>query len=72
MIFSISSLAPEMPSLTLDRLIADDGEVDPIIYWAMVRRRCMREYGAVSPRALRAAIAHYSEMIRILQEQSKS
>jgi hypothetical protein len=50
----------------MDRLITDDGEVDPIIYWAMVRRRCMRESGAVSPRALRAAIAHYSRMIEVL------
>jgi hypothetical protein len=53
-------------SLTLDRLITGDGKVDPVIYWAMVRRRCMREYGEVSPRALRVAIAHYSEMIDIL------
>jgi hypothetical protein len=55
-----------MCSLTLDRLITDAGEVDPVIYCAMVRRRCMRESGAVSPRALRAAVAHYSKVVDIL------
>jgi hypothetical protein len=55
-----------MASLSLDLLITEGGEVDPIIYWAMVHRRCMRESGAVSPRALRSAVAHYSRMIDIL------
>jgi hypothetical protein len=55
-----------MSSLTLGRLITDADEVDPVIYWAMVRRRCMSESGAISPRALRSAVAHYSRMIDIL------
>ena len=60
-----------MPYLTLDRLITDDGEIDPIVYRAMVRRRCENEHGGISPQALRAAVAHYSQIIPILIQRAQ-
>jgi hypothetical protein len=52
--------------LTLDRLVGDDGEVDPVVLRHMVRRRCLNEYGVIVPRSLRLVIAHYREVIRVL------
>jgi hypothetical protein len=60
-----------MPYLTLERLITDDGEVDPAVYRAMVRRRCENEHGGISPRAMRAAVEHYSQIIPVLLQRHK-
>jgi hypothetical protein len=59
-----------MAYLTIERLITEDGEVDPAVYRAMVRRRCENEHGGISPRAMRAAVAHYSQIIRVLQRRA--
>jgi hypothetical protein len=55
-----------MPYLTLEHLITDDGEVDRAVYRAMIRRRCENDHGGISPRAMRAAVAHYSQIIPFL------
>jgi hypothetical protein len=55
--------------VTLNNLINENGEIDPIVYRAFVHRRCMGEYGAVTPRSLRNAIRHYAEIIPILQNR---
>ena len=60
-----------MPYLTLERLIGENGEIDLAVYRAMVRRRCMNDHGAVSPRAMRAAVAHYSAIIPILIQRAQ-
>jgi hypothetical protein len=60
-----------MSYLTLERLITDDGEVDPAVYRAMVRRRCENEHGGISPRAMRAAVEHYSQIIPVLQRRAQ-
>jgi hypothetical protein len=60
-----------MSYLTLNNLITDEGEIDPIVYRAMVRRRCENEHGGVSPKAMRAAVAHYSRIIPVLRQRAQ-
>jgi hypothetical protein len=60
-----------MAYLTLERLITDEGEIDPIVYRAMVRRRCLNEHGAVTLRSMRAAVAHYSAIIPVLIQRAQ-
>jgi hypothetical protein len=59
-----------MPYLTLEHLITDDGKIDPIVYRAMVRRRCLNEHGAITLRSMRAAVAHYSAIIPVLIQRA--
>lgn len=56
--------------LTLERLVGDDGEVDPVVLRHMVRRRCLNEFGAITPRNLRPVIQHYQDVIRILMAKN--
>jgi hypothetical protein len=60
-----------MPYLTLERLITNDGEIDPVVYRAMVRRRCENDHGGISPRARLAAVAHYVGIIPVLRQRAQ-
>ena len=55
-----------MPLLTLERLITEDGKVDPLVYRHMVRRRALNEYGSICARSLRMAVKHYAAIIPVL------
>jgi hypothetical protein len=50
--------------LTLNNLIdAETGETNTAVFKALVRRRAMADYGALSPRALRASLRYYAGML---------
>jgi hypothetical protein len=71
MLYRASSRKYAMSYLNLNNLITDDDKVDPVVYRAMVRRRCENEHGGISPRAMRAAVAHYSQIIPILIQRAQ-
>jgi hypothetical protein len=55
-----------MTYLSFDNLITEDCQVDRTIYRAMVYRKCMNDWGAITPRNLRYTIQHYGDIIPIL------
>lgn len=53
-----------MSQITIHNLIdVDTGEVNFGVLKALSRRRAMSEYGAITPRSLRSALAYYAGLI---------
>lgn len=61
-----------MAYLTLERLVDENGEVDPVAYRHMVARRAQNEHGGLSPLALRQAARYYAEIIPVLIMKHRS